>query len=483
MAVLNRFPLIYEVNARVWLSELSLKAGRTLTLADVPESEFRKWKELKVDILWLMGVWEESVAACKIAQAHQGLWQEYRRALPDVELSDVGASPFAVSSYSVAQVLGGESALLKFRRKLDEHGIRLLLDFVPNHVARDCEWLEAHPDYFIALPERVAERLADGVVARNGAYFACGKDPYFPAWTDTLQLNYANTALHVAMRDILRRIATLCDGVRCDMAMLILQNVFNRTWGEFGVEMKEEFWEKTIAFVKSEFPHFLFVAEAYWDLEWTLQQRGFDFVYDKRLYDRIRNRDIEGVKAHLYGDVLYQQKLIRFIENHDEARAAAAFGANHRVAALLTHTAVGAHLLHEGEHEGQRIKSPVQLRRRALEEPDTDLADFYHRLSHLWSNAAVTNGDFRMIEGYSSQRIIAFERQSGGHTGHILVFANLSSEPQESYYPSLALNHAHDYEHIEVFVTDQRKSPQFELWQGGFSVRLRPNEGLAFIVR
>jgi glycosidase len=285
------------------------------------------------------------------------------------------------------------------------------------------------------------------------------------------------------MRNVLKRIATLCDGVRCDMAMLILQDIFNRNWGEMGIEMKEEFWKRAIDEVKSQFPHFLFIAEAYWDTEWTLQQHGFDFVYDKRLYDRIRSQDIEGLKAHLQADVRYQQKLIRFTENHDEARALTAFGANHRAAALLTHTVIGAHLLHDGENEGRRIKLPVQLRRRMAEEPDQDIMDFYHRLSHLWNNSAVKNGDFRLLEGYSSHRIIGFERKSGGHTGHILVFVNLTSESCESYYPSLALSHITDYEHIEVFVTDKRKSPQFELCQSGFLVRLRPNEGLAFIVR
>ncbi|MFN3386234.1 MAG: alpha-amylase family glycosyl hydrolase, partial [Candidatus Thermochlorobacter sp.] len=257
MAVVNKFPLIYEVNTRVWLRELSLKAGRALTLADVPEVEFCKWRELKVDIVWLMGVWEESAAARRIAQTHQGLWQEYQRALPDVELSDVGASPFAIKSYNVAQTLGGESALLKFRHRLNEKGMRLLLDFVPNHIARDCEWLNQHPNYFVAVPPHMAVYLSDSVVQHNGTYFACGKDPYFPAWTDTLQLNYANSALHVAMRETLRRIAKLCDGVRCDMAMLILKDVFNRTWGELGLEMKEEFWKKAIDELKSQFPNFL----------------------------------------------------------------------------------------------------------------------------------------------------------------------------------------------------------------------------------
>ncbi|MCS7013282.1 MAG: alpha-amylase family glycosyl hydrolase [Chloroherpetonaceae bacterium] len=483
MAGLNKYPLIYELNTRVWLRELSTKAGRALTLAEVPEVEFQKWQNWGVRVLWLMGIWEESPKARMMARTHSELWRAYQRALPDVGERDIVASPYAIARYSVSTDLGGEAALAKFRHRLSEHGIRLMLDFVPNHLALDCEWIETHPEFFISVPAHIAEKMPDDFVEHGGLYYACGKDPYFPAWTDTLQLNYANPAVHEAMCRVLRKVANLCDGVRCSMAMLVLKDTFNHTWGHFGLEMKEEFWQKAICAVKENFPHFLFVAEAYWDTEWALQQQGFDFVYDKRLYDRIRSRDIEGIKAHLRGAVRYQQKLIRFIENHNEERAAQAFGANHRAAALLTYTAIGAHLLHEGEHDGLRTRLPVQLIRRPNEEVDFSTVDFYHRLMRLCQNASITNGDFHVLSGYSDAGIIAFERQSGGHTGHTLTFVNLTAEPCESYFPTIALNHIQDYEHIEVFVTDPRKSPQFELWQGGVSVRLRPHEGLVFVVR
>ena len=82
----------------------------------------------------------------------------------------------------------------------------------------------------------------------------------------------------------LERIATMCDGVRCDMAMLILPDVFERTWGR----RPEPFWPRTIERVRKAAPSFLFMAEVYWDLEWELQQQGFNYTYDKRLYDRLR---------------------------------------------------------------------------------------------------------------------------------------------------------------------------------------------------
>lgn len=483
MAGQNKYPLVYELNTRLWLRELSAKAGQRLTLADVPEVEFQKWQQWGVGIVWLMGVWEESQKARAVARTHSGLWRAYQRALPDVSEADIVASPYAVPRYQVSTALGGEAALTKFRHRLNEHGIKLMLDFVPNHRALDCDWIDLHPEFFIVVPEPLATQMPDAVAPHNGLYFACGKDPNFPAWSDTLQLNYANPALHEAMCKELKKVASLCDGVRCDMAMLVLKDVFNRTWGHLGLEMKEEFWRKAIDAVRSDYTRFLFIAEAYWDTEWTLQQHGFDFVYDKRLYDRIRSCDIAGIKAHLCGDLNYQQKLIRFIENHDEERASVAFGANHRAAALLTHTVIGAHLLHEGECQGFRTKLPVQLIRRPVEEPDPSLVDFYNRLMRLCQNASITNGDFHLLSGYSDANIIAFERQSGGHTAHTLTFINLTAEPCESYCPTSALNHIQDYEHIDVFITDTKKSPQFELWQGGVSVRLRPHEGLVFVVR
>ena len=123
------------------------------------------------------------------------------------------------------------------------------------------------------------------------------------------------------------------------------------------------------------------MAEAYWDLEWELQQQGFDFCYDKRLYDRLEHDNAESVRLHLLADLSYQEKLVRFIENHDEPRAAATFPpSKERAAAVTVLTQTGAGLLHEGQLEGRKVRLPVFLARRPDEPVDTDLKNFYHRL-------------------------------------------------------------------------------------------------------
>ena len=148
---------------------------------------------------------------------------------------------------------------------------------------------------------------------------ACGRDPYFPPWTDTAQLNAFSPKLREAALDTLRHIATQCDGVRCDMAMLLLNSVFSKTWGEAAGSIPEaEYWTELINGVRQVHRNFLFIAEAYWDLESSLQQLGFDYCYDKRLYDRLVHDDAKSVRDHLAADLSYQNRLIRFLENHDE---------------------------------------------------------------------------------------------------------------------------------------------------------------------
>src|SRR6516162_7216465 len=66
---------------------------------------------------------------------------------------------------------------------------------------------------------------------RGPKIFAYGRDPNFPGWPDTLQLNYANPELQAARIDELVAIGGKCDGVRCDMAMLLLPEIFRRAWG------------------------------------------------------------------------------------------------------------------------------------------------------------------------------------------------------------------------------------------------------------
>jgi hypothetical protein len=145
------------------------------------------------------------------------------------------------------------------------------------------------------------------------------------------------------------RIAGQCDGVRRDMAMLVLPDVFERTWGQ----RAPLFWPRATQRVREREPGFCFMAEVYWDLQWTMLQQGFDYAYDKRLYDRLREGHARPVREHLLAGLDFQNKLARFLENHDEPRAAATFApGKHEAAAVITFLSPGLRFFHQGCSRG-----------------------------------------------------------------------------------------------------------------------------------
>lgn len=375
-------PTIYEINTWVWLEELKTKHNASVTLATVPLEEWDQIASLGFDAVWFMGVWERSPAGIAIANQNKGLLEDFRRALPDFRPEDNVGSPYCVRRYVVDDHLGGREGLAIARRELATRGLKLLVDFVPNHVAPDHPWVPNHSEYFIQGDDEDLRRDPASFVAAGGRILACGRDPYFPAWPDVLQLNAFEPGLRRAVVVTLSDIAGQSDGVRCDMAMLLMNSIFERTWGNrAGTWPTTDYWPEVIPAVKKSHPDFLFIAEAYWDLEWELQQQGFDYCYDKKLYDRLEHDNAESVRLHLCADPAYQNKLVRFIENHDEPRAASTFSPEkERAAAVTIATVTGAKLFHEGQFEGRRVRPPVFLARRPRELPDQGLQAFYTRL-------------------------------------------------------------------------------------------------------
>ncbi|MDX2128747.1 MAG: alpha-amylase family glycosyl hydrolase [Chloroherpetonaceae bacterium] len=478
----QKFPIIYEINTRVWIKNL-IADGKATSLENIPDSFFQKWKESRFDAVWLMGVWKPSEPGRRVAVEHPGLWTDYRRTLSDPKPEDVVCSPYCIQDYSVADSLGGKNALLKFRDRLHKYGLKLILDFVPNHVALDHHWVSTNPEFFIQASERVFYSSPESYFSIDHHHLAHGKDPYFPAWTDTLQLNYANKGLQAAIIDTLKKIAALCDGVRCDMAMLELKRIFNQTWGWIAGEMENEFWDRAIREVKGSHPQFLFIAEAYWDTEWNLHQLGFDYTYDKRFYDRLVTRDISGLKQHLQASQVFQQKLVRFIENHDEPRAASVFGVFNKAAGAIAATSLGARLFHDGQFEGKRIKLPVQLIRTPEETTDADTEFYYENLLRILDNPAFVRGELKVLElqGQSAQ-VLGFERLAGANTGRAMTIANFGDSTAEVHFFTDAFKNVTNYEHIEIVSSSRFNSPQFDLWEGGITIRIRSAEALIFIL-
>lgn len=393
------YPSLYQINTRVYLQELSTRLGRKATLDDIPDDYLDQLSLQNYNWVWFLGVWQTGRAGQKVSQENREWQREFRELLPDLTEDDVCGSCFAVTDYDAHTDFGGNAALDRLRDRIHARGMRLLLDFVPNHTALDHKWVDQHPEHYVQGTEEKLQnepqnyvKLGSGDAARVYAY---GRDPYFDGWPDTVQLNYAEPSLQEAMIAELRKIATHCDGVRCDMAMLILPEVFERTWGLRPLS----FWPRAVEAVREQRPDFLFMAEVYWDLEWTLQQQGFNYTYDKQLYDRLRGADARAVRDHFRADMGFQMKSARFLENHDEPRAAAVFPPEqYRAAAVLTFLCPGLRFFHDGQLQGRKKKVPVHLGRRPDEAADAALSEFYEHLLGGVNLPVVRNGAWTLLE-------------------------------------------------------------------------------------
>ncbi len=434
------YPSLYQINTRVWLTELSTDLGRPATLDDVPDAALDRLAKAGFDWIWFLSVWQTGPAGQRISRTNPEWRKEFQETLPDLREEDIVGSGFAITGYTVHDRLGGDAALGRLRERLRARGLRLLLDFVPNHTGLDHPWVEEHPEYYVPGTESDLARAPQNFtwVKRAGGdrVFAHGRDPYFPGWPDTLQLNYGNPATQEAMMRELVRIAGQCDGVRCDMAMLVLPEVFERTWHL----QAQPFWPRASKRVRERAPDFCFMAEVYWDLEWTLQQQGFDYAYDKRLYDRLREGQARPVREHFHAGLDYQNKLARFLENHDEPRAAATFPPEvHKAAAVITFLSPGLRFFHQGQFEGRRKRISPHLCRGPAEHIDRNLQQFYDRLLAVLRQPAVREGQWQLLEctsawegNWTSDCFLAFAWQGAGGE-RLLVTVNFAPNQSQCY--------------------------------------------------
>ncbi len=456
---IRKHPLLYQVNTRIFLKNLSDQLGHHATLENIPDNQLDQWAEQGFDWIWLLGVWQTGTAGQIVSRNLAQNRKSFKELLPDLQDNDITGSCFSISNYVVHSDFGGNTALAKLRTRMHKRGLRLMLDFVPNHTAPDHPWTTDAPAFYIQGSEENLVAKPQNYIRMNNHIFAYGRDPYFDGWSDTLQLNYGNPDVQIAMSNELLNIASLCEGVRCDMAMLIEEDIFEKTWGQ----RPEPFWPDAINAVKKKHPEFCFMAEVYWDREWALQQQGFDYTYDKRLYDRLLQHNSRPIYEHLTAVLDFQNKLARFLENHDELRAAEAIPPErYKAAAVITYCTPGLRFFHQGQLEGYTKHISVHLGRGPKEATDHEFRSFYKKLLSVLKNKALHEGSWQIIR----DNPIVFSWTYSDQTA-VVAIINYSTELVSASIPV-----KRDTEFSDLL----KSSPKYKQSKGHLQIVLEPFE-------
>jgi hypothetical protein len=393
-------PHLLAIAVRPWLAAIGGR-GSPRSLDAVPDETLDLFRERGFHAVWLMGVWRTGAEGRRLALHYPDLRAAYSRLLPDWTEDDVLGSPYSVQAYDAAGV-GGDDALARFRARLHRRGIGLVLDFVPNHLARDHPWTREHPEHLVGgTADDLAREPTSWFEAKGPAaaprVFAHGRDPWFPGWTDTVQVDHRRAAARRAMTGLFVDAARRCDGLRCDVAMLVLEDVLERTWGRLPVPEPGDFWTEAIGALRAANLDTVLIAEAYWGLEARLVSLGFDFAYDKGLYDALLAADVDAIRSRVEAPAA--EKGVHFLENHDEERAWKAFGRERMPAAsAVAYSLPGMRFFHDGQAEGREVRIPIQLARDAGEPVREDSLAFHRTLWRILADPLFHAGSWAPLE-------------------------------------------------------------------------------------
>eukprot|EP01114_Cavostelium_apophysatum_P001197 TRINITY_DN11013_c0_g1_i2.p1 TRINITY_DN11013_c0_g1~~TRINITY_DN11013_c0_g1_i2.p1 ORF type:complete len:504 (+),score=68.63 TRINITY_DN11013_c0_g1_i2:87-1598(+) len=414
-------PAMYELSTRPWLYALSQKYGQSITLlSEIPQQEFQQIKDMGFDYVWMMGVWQLGKYGLNFDQTNPALLSYYPTVLPSFTIDDVIGSPYAVVNYTCNVQLGSDEDIASLRSMLNGIGLKLMLDFVPNHSAVDCPFTSSNPDFYILAPKGTQPPYDPSAYLPNG--IAYGSAGWGGAWQDTAQFNYWNpTTRKVRLQELLQ-VASLADAIRCDMAYLLLNDLFGQNWQQqlqsWGwTQPTTEWWADSIQAVKQQYPDVIFLAEVYDPYQQDLQNVGFDFTYDKDLYDRLKNQDINGVREWLSSNTVeFLSRSAHFISNHDQPRAANYFGSwwMADATALMTFTVPGMRFHWQWEFQGFKNQIDIHLRREEPESAVQDVQDFYQTFLNITNADVFKYGDWIYIDlSDSGTDLIAYRWEFG----------------------------------------------------------------------
>ena len=429
-------PYVYEISTRPWLYELSKKYGKSITkLKDIPTEEFDSFAENGVDIVWMMGIWKLGEYGVEYDRN-----RTYENYLPDWTVEDVIGSPFAITEYVCNPELGEDDDILNLRIELNIRGIKLMLDFVPNHSAHDNELAYNDPYMFIRAPTGITD---ESRFSPRGIAF--GSDIGHKPWKDVIQYNYWEYKTIQIMKDNFLKVLTLADAARCDRAYLILNDVFEDAWkAELNaysyIRPNTEFWSYAIQEGRNINPNAILLAESY-DEKYSkkLLELGFNYVYNKDLLDKIVI-SAKDVKEYMKSkNSTFLDTACNFVENHDELRIAFKTGDDYKkamAAGTLAATFGGMIFVNHGQWEGKKKNLDVHLRRATYESDNLIVKDYYKKLSKVLREPAFRSSNFYFVDnmtGGKKDDFIAYIREEGDN--HYIVIVNYSSSQGCAYVP------------------------------------------------
>lgn len=405
--------LLYEIGSRLFCNK------NKCSLSEIPNLLQDDPVFQRADEIWLMGVWKNSQSSQKIARTLPLLRPEFQLAKENLNEIDIYGSPYSINDYVLDDLLGQKDELFNTKQKLNALNKKLILDFVPNHMSIDSIWVNKDPNLFLEANESTESQ--NQFIHSNGRSYCFGRDPYFNGWTDTIQWDFSNPKVEKIHIEILSEIAQRADGVRCDMAMLLLPDVFERTHRK---DFKYS-WSRVIKTIKSNFPNFKFYAEVYWNREAELLDLGFDATYDKSLYDSMVENRFESIYNELKNIGRNQRNTpqkIRFLENHDEKRSQLVFAERSKTYFSLLCFSESILLFHFGQSFGFSKKIPVQMISVDDETIDQELFEFYKRIFSTLKNRTGTIFIQQLdFTEFNSLNLLAFQITSNSQK-EILIF-------------------------------------------------------------
>jgi len=489
----KRTQSMYEINTRLFLREYDTPKKKAKIL-DVPFQFWENLSRLGIDNVWLMGLWKIPKSTINKYCLDIFLIDEYKQSLKDFCLDDVVGSPYSIEDYVINPEIGTFADIKILKKTLNSLGINLFADFISNHFSSESSLLKSNPEIFLHVSKNL---VADDPFSYfnptndNKNYFAHGRDPFFSAWKDTALVNYFSEKARNFMINKLLFLSEIFDGIRVDMAMLSLNNVFQNTWGgilnDGGFSAPEkEFWEIAVQTVKKSNPNFVFIGEVYWDLEWELQRLGFDFTYDKTLTDRLKGNFVIGIKEHLQATEDFQLKSVRFLENHDEPRAVHYLGVEKsKAAAIIISTTLGMSFYFHGQFEGEKVKLPVQLGRKPHCSINENLQSFYMNLLKIATNDVFKYGEWLLLNPIASwstdvtyRNILAYLRFNNGQFR--LVITNYSNETSSARIKFEPPEGMREFVLTDLLDNNQYTRNSTEIRSEGLYVKLSPYQSHIF---